>query len=365
MRLGRPVEFVTTSFSGLFGMLEAGKIDTIANQITITEERRKKYAFTIPYVYDGAQLVVRKDNTSIHGVADLCGKRVVVNLGSNFEQILNRLDTEKCIEIVSYDSGIEQDVVIGRAAAFMMDRNSAVALIAESGLALKLAGKPVELLENAMPFRRDGEGPWPAGSGGPGPGGHGERWNPGRRFQGVVWYGYHPDQLTRSELIGFRRLCGMNLDLPYMLGLTSILLKYLPVTLFMAVVAALFALAIGLSLALIKVFRVRGLVGAADLTISFFRGTPSSGAAFSLLLRPATDLSDAEGDDGLLGCGCRPESSFRGLYGREHSRGDPRCGQEPDGSLVERGNDKDAGNAPYRAAPGRPWGVAAVDEQLH
>jgi putative amino-acid transport system substrate-binding protein len=154
-RLGRPVEFVTTNFSGLFGMLEAGKIDTISNQITVTTERGAKYAFTTPYVYDGAQLVVRNDNDSVHGVEDLCGKRVAVNLGSNFEQILHRLDTAKCMEIVSYDSGIEQDVVIGRATAFMMDRNSAVALISESGLPLKLAGGPVEVLENAMPFRKD------------------------------------------------------------------------------------------------------------------------------------------------------------------------------------------------------------------
>ena len=157
-RLGRPVEFVTASFSGLFGMLEAGKIDTISNQITITDARLQKYAFTTPYVYDGAQLVVRDDNTTVRGIGDLCGERVAVNLGSNFEQLLRRLDTTACIEIVSYDSGIEQDVVIGRAAAFVMDRNSAVALIAESGLPLKLAGIPLEPLENAMPFRKDEAG---------------------------------------------------------------------------------------------------------------------------------------------------------------------------------------------------------------
>lgn len=66
----------------------------------------------------------------------------------------------------------------------------------------------------------------------------------------------------------------MNLDLSYMLGLIPILLKYLPVTLFMAMCGTLCALGIGISLALAKVFQVRGLAGAADLTISFFRGTP-------------------------------------------------------------------------------------------
>lgn len=33
-RTGYKPEFVTASFSGLFGMLDAGKVDTIANEIT-------------------------------------------------------------------------------------------------------------------------------------------------------------------------------------------------------------------------------------------------------------------------------------------------------------------------------------------
>lgn len=43
-RTGYKVEFVTASFSGLFGMLETGRVDTISNQITITDERKAKYA---------------------------------------------------------------------------------------------------------------------------------------------------------------------------------------------------------------------------------------------------------------------------------------------------------------------------------
>ena len=50
------------SFSGLVGALESGRIDTIANQITITPEREEKFAFTQPYVFDGAQVVVKAGN---------------------------------------------------------------------------------------------------------------------------------------------------------------------------------------------------------------------------------------------------------------------------------------------------------------
>ncbi len=84
-RNGYKVEYVTANFSGLFGLLETGRIDTISNQITMTDARKAKYLFADPYVVDGAQITVRKGNDSIKGVADLAGKTVAVNLGSNFE----------------------------------------------------------------------------------------------------------------------------------------------------------------------------------------------------------------------------------------------------------------------------------------
>ena len=83
---GDDVNFVTMSFSGLVGALDSGRVDTIANQITITPEREATFVFSQPYVFDGAQIVVKTGNeSSITSVADLSGKTVAVNLGSNFE----------------------------------------------------------------------------------------------------------------------------------------------------------------------------------------------------------------------------------------------------------------------------------------
>ena len=146
------VEFVTSSFSGLFGMLEAGHIDTISNQITITAEREAKYAFSTPYVVDGVQVTVRKGRDDINSVEDLKGKKVLVNLGSNFAQVLRKFDAKNEINIVTLESNIEQDVALGRADAFVMDRVSASQLIKEAGLPLQLAGHPFEEIKNAMPF---------------------------------------------------------------------------------------------------------------------------------------------------------------------------------------------------------------------
>ena len=126
---GDEVNFVTMSFSGLVGALEAGRIDTIANQITITPEREAKFAFTQPYVFDGAQIVVKAGNeTTIGSVEDLSGKTVAVNLGSNFEELLGALPNADKIDIRTYESNIAQDTALGRVDAFVMDRVSSAQL---------------------------------------------------------------------------------------------------------------------------------------------------------------------------------------------------------------------------------------------
>ena len=156
---GDEVNFVTMSFSGLIGALESGRIDTIANQITITPEREAKFAFSQPYVFDGAQVVVKAGNEdTIGSVEDLSGKTVAVNLGSNFEELLNELPNAGEIDIRTYESNIAQDTALGRVDAFVMDRVSSGQLIAESPLPLALAGKPFSEIRNALPFRNDDEG---------------------------------------------------------------------------------------------------------------------------------------------------------------------------------------------------------------
>ncbi len=155
---GLEVTFETMAFSGLIGALDAGRIDTIANQITITPEREAKFTFSAPYVFDGAQVVTKEGNEEITGVEDLRGKTVAVNLGSNFEQLLNALPYADEIEIKTYESNIAQDTALGRVDAFVMDRVSSAQLIQESPLPLQLAGQPFSEIRNALPFRDTDEG---------------------------------------------------------------------------------------------------------------------------------------------------------------------------------------------------------------
>lgn len=156
--LGREVNYHTAAFSGLFGMLESGRIDTVANQITITEDRQAKYVFTQPYVYDGAQVVTKQGNDEIESVEDLKGKTVAVNLGSNFEALLRDLPYADEIDIRTYESNLEQDTALGRVDAFVMDRISASQIIKEKPLPLELAGPTFSTIRNAYPFPDTEEG---------------------------------------------------------------------------------------------------------------------------------------------------------------------------------------------------------------
>ena len=151
--MGREIIFQTANFSGLFGMLGTGRIDTVANQITITEERQQAYVFSEPYVYDGAQVVAKEGNTEVQDVEDLKGKTVAVNLGSNFETLLRELPYADQINIKTYESNIQRDTALGRVDAFVMDRVSASQIIKDKPLPLALAGKPFSQITNAYPFQ--------------------------------------------------------------------------------------------------------------------------------------------------------------------------------------------------------------------
>lgn len=158
-RTGDEVEYVTMSFSGLVGALQADRIDTIANQITVTAERAATFAFSQSYVVDGAQVVVKAGSEGdITGPESLRGRTVAVNLGSNFEQILRALPYADEIDIRTYESNLEQDTALGRVDAFVMDRISATQLIRETPLPLALAGPPFLEIRNALPFRDDARG---------------------------------------------------------------------------------------------------------------------------------------------------------------------------------------------------------------
>ena len=84
--LGVKDEFQEVPWESILAGVESGRFDIACNGVGYTEERAEKYAFTDPYVYTEAVLVVRADNEDIHSVEDLKGKKTSNSPNSTYAQ---------------------------------------------------------------------------------------------------------------------------------------------------------------------------------------------------------------------------------------------------------------------------------------
>ncbi len=64
-------ELVNVEWGGLFGGLITGKFDLVISSVGIIEERKKRMAFSIPYIQSGAAVLVRNDLPDIESLEDL------------------------------------------------------------------------------------------------------------------------------------------------------------------------------------------------------------------------------------------------------------------------------------------------------
>ena len=61
---------------------EKDELMVVFNQVSITDERKKKYDYSVPYMVSYSAIVVHKDNNDIKSFADLKGKRSVHSVNS-------------------------------------------------------------------------------------------------------------------------------------------------------------------------------------------------------------------------------------------------------------------------------------------
>lgn len=273
--LNYKVDFKTASFSGLFGMLDSGKVDTLANQITVTEERTLKYDFTQPTTYSGAQIVVKKGDNSITNLSDLKGKSVGVDLGSNYEQIIKSQDKNNNIKVLTYqntDAAFNQ-LLLGRIDAVVIDRISAVSAIKEKNLDLQLAGQPIDKIENAYPFTKNNKELM-------------EKVNSAitkLKENGTLknisekWLGTNvtnPNSATSISNNIQETSKKSTFDFMYSLSLIPLLFKALNITLSLSILGMLLGLIVGIILTIIRLYKIPVIKQLSEIYISFFRGTP-------------------------------------------------------------------------------------------
>ncbi len=75
---GFEYELINVEWNGLFGGLITKKYDLVISSVTILEERKKKMAFSAPYLKSGLSLVVRRDSEGIASLKDIKAKKLKV-----------------------------------------------------------------------------------------------------------------------------------------------------------------------------------------------------------------------------------------------------------------------------------------------
>ena len=61
--LGVTAEYIETPWDSLIAGVDAGRYDIVLNNVAPTEERKKKYDFSVPYAHSRARVGVKKDSS--------------------------------------------------------------------------------------------------------------------------------------------------------------------------------------------------------------------------------------------------------------------------------------------------------------
>lgn len=152
-RIGMKAKFVPTEWKGMFSSLDTKRFDMIANQVTITDERKEKYDFSIPYTISGGQVIVHQDNTEIKGIEDLKGKKVGTTQGSNYAKAAEEAGAD-----VKYYKGIAQvlaDLNVKRIDAALNDRLFIQQELKDSDYNVKAVGDTFNKSTTAFAFRKN------------------------------------------------------------------------------------------------------------------------------------------------------------------------------------------------------------------
>lgn len=154
-QLGVKVKIQETKWDGMLAALDSKRLDVVINQVTISEERKKKYDFSQPYTVSGIQALTQKKNEGkFEKPADLAGKKVGMGLGTNYEQWLRENVPQAIVETYDDDPTKYQDLRIGRIDAILVDRLAALELIKKTNDTLVLAGPAFSRQEAGVALRK-------------------------------------------------------------------------------------------------------------------------------------------------------------------------------------------------------------------
>ncbi|WP_345751849.1 amino acid ABC transporter substrate-binding protein [Microbacterium rhizophilus] len=153
-KLGVEIQFEETQWDAIFAGLDAGRFETIANQVTINDDRKAKYTFSAPYTVSPGVIVVPEDNTDIASFDDLDGKTTAQSLSSNWYALAEESGAK--VEAVEGWAQSVELLAQGRVDATINDKLTYLDYVAQNPDAgLKIAAETPEKGEMAFVFAKD------------------------------------------------------------------------------------------------------------------------------------------------------------------------------------------------------------------
>ncbi|WP_081615541.1 ABC transporter substrate-binding protein/permease [Nocardioides sp. Iso805N] len=153
-KAGWHLTFTKGTFDSLFPALDTGRVDLLADQITINPDRQAHYLFSSPYTYSHGVIVTAADNNDIHSLADLKGRTAAQSQTSNWTQVAKDAGAK-----IQYVDGLDQAAALiaqGRVDATVNDNIAVLDYLASSGSKkIKVAGNAGdEVSKQALVFRK-------------------------------------------------------------------------------------------------------------------------------------------------------------------------------------------------------------------
>jgi len=118
--LGRKMEIQNIGWDGIIPGLMNGNYDCLISAMTITPEREKQIDFSTPYFSIKQAIVVKAENTTVKGPADLAGKTVTVQNGTTGDLYASKIANVKMKRFDNNPLAV-QDLSNNNADAAVMD----------------------------------------------------------------------------------------------------------------------------------------------------------------------------------------------------------------------------------------------------
>jgi polar amino acid transport system substrate-binding protein len=139
-KLGVRAQMVQNQWDSLVPALQRGNFDIVLNGLEITDEHRRQIAMSLPYYVYTQQIITRKDNTSLTNLDSLKGKAVGTLSGTVAQRLLEQRGG---VDVRVYPGQVEpfRDLNNGRIDAVILDLPIAVYYLTKEPN-LKRSGEP-------------------------------------------------------------------------------------------------------------------------------------------------------------------------------------------------------------------------------